>query len=70
MTARPANGELQVGGSRSILSIGGHPKDAALYTGGTIALLLKPAHGIPHHEKARAASNRGERVDVPNNSGS
>jgi 4-oxalomesaconate hydratase len=45
----------------SILNIGGHPKDAILYTGGTMAnhvangdkvCTLTPTHGLSHHETA------------------
>ena len=57
----------------TVLSIGGHPKDVVLYAGGTMALhvergdnvvALTPTHGVSHHEKAVAASKRGEKIDI------
>ena len=73
MTARPSNREWQADRRLSVLSVGGHPKDVVLYAGGTMALhvergdkvvALTPTYGVSHHEKAVAASKRGERVDL------
>ena len=73
MTSGPTNGIMQAERRLSVLSIGGHPKDVVLYAGGTMALhvergdvvvALTPTYGVSHHEKAVAASKRGERVDI------
>ncbi len=57
----------------SILNIGGHPKDAILYAGGTLAkhvlngdrvCTLTPTHGLSHHGQAIEARNRGEDIDM------
>ena len=57
----------------SLLFIGGHPKDVILYAGGTMALhvqrgdrvvALSPTYGLTHHQKAVAAFNRGEELDL------
>lgn len=57
----------------SILNIGGHPKDAILYAGGTLAkhilkgdrvCTLTPTHGLSHHGRAIEARNRGEDIDM------
>ena len=73
MTSRPPNGESRANRRLSVLSIGGHPKDVVLYAGGTMALhvergdqvvALTPTYGVSHHEKAVAASKRGEKVDI------
>ena len=51
----------------SILTIGGHPKDAIIYTGGTMAnhveagdrvCTLTPTHGLSHHLRAIAEYSR------------
>ena len=50
-------------GKLSVLNVGGHPKDAILYAGGTMAnhiangdtvCTLTPTHGLSHHETAIA----------------
>ena len=73
MTAGRQNRESQADRRLSVLSIGGHPKDVVLYAGGTMALhvergdkvvALTPTYGVSHHEKAVAASKRGEHVDI------
>ena len=57
----------------SILNIGGHPKDAILYAGGTLAkhilngdrvCNLTPTHGLSHHGRAIEARKRGEDIDM------
>lgn len=73
MSVGPPNGRMKSDRQLSVLSIGGHPKDVVLYAGGTMALhvergdavvALTPTFGVSHHEKAVAASKRGERVDI------
>ena len=73
MTSGPPKGEMQADRRLTVLSIGGHPKDVVLYAGGTMALhvergdvvvALTPTYGVSHHEKAVAASKRGEHVDI------
>ena len=58
----------------SILNIGGHPKDAILYAGGTMAkhvalgdrvCTLTPTHGLSHHLKAiEEATRSGRQPDL------
>ena len=73
MTTRPSNEDARSHRRLTVLSIGGHPKDVVLYAGGTMALhvergdevvALTPTYGVSHHEKAVAASKRGEQVDI------
>ena len=56
----------------SILNIGGHPKDAILYSGGTMAkhvangdkvCNLTPTHGLSHHETAIADFKNNKNFD-------
>ena len=56
----------------SILSVGGHPKDAILYTGGTLAkhvakgdrvCILSPNHGLGHHLQALEERKKGKEPD-------
>ena len=51
----------------SILNIGGHPKDAIIYAGGTMAnhiangdkvCTLTPTHGLATYEKVKNATNK------------
>ena len=55
-----------------ILNIGGHPKDAILYAGGTMAkhvargdrvCTLTPNHGLAHHLQAMEERKRGKQID-------
>ena len=57
----------------SILNVGGHPKDAVMYAGGTLAkhvergdrvCTLTPTSGMSHHLKAIDAARRGDPVDM------
>ena len=56
----------------SILNIGGHPEDAILYAGGTMAnhvangdkvCTLTPTHGLSHHETAITAFKNSNNFD-------
>ena len=55
----------------SVLNIGGHPKDAILYAGGTMAnhiangdnvCTLPPTHGFSHHETAIANFKQNTKI--------
>ena len=57
----------------SILNIGGHPKDAIMYAGGTLAkhasngdrvCTLTPTHGLSHHGRALDDYKKGKQVDL------
>ena len=59
-------------GKLSVLNIGGHPKDAILYAGGTMAnhiangdnvCTLTPTHGLSHHETAIANFQHNKKFD-------
>ena len=57
----------------SILNVGGHPKDAIMYAGGTLAkhvangdrvCTLTPTHGLSHHGRGIDAFKKGSEVDL------
>ena len=57
----------------SILNIGGHPKDAIMYAGGTMAkhvergdkvCTLTPNHGLGHHLQAMEERKKGKEPDI------
>ena len=59
-------------GKLSVLNVGGHPKDAILYAGGTMAnhiangdtvCTLTPTHGLSHHETAIANFKQNKKIN-------